>query len=123
MNCPICDNELKADRCSVCGFDSTSSFELYPTFFFMAAGPSIAKSRREWKIYGMTRQSETSEIIRCKICGERLFYGEKTCPQCGFELKWLSDTASEQELREEAARAEAYTARYSGGTVGIVTYR
>ncbi len=123
MNCPVCDSELKKDHCSVCGFDSTVSFELYPTFFFAVSGPSIAKSRREWKIYGMNKQSEAPVIIRCKVCGERLFFGEKTCPRCGFELKWLSDASSEKELKEEAARVKAYKIRYCGGTVGVVTYR
>ena len=49
MNCPICDTEMKTCYCSVCGFDSTSCAELYPTFFLVTAGSSILKRHTEWK--------------------------------------------------------------------------
>ena len=121
MNCPICDNELKTDHCAVCGFDSTSSVELYPTFFFTVEKQSIARSRREWKLLHIAGESETPNIIRCKVCGERLFFGEKACPKCGLELKWRSNTPSEDEVREEAARIKAYKAYYNGESIGIIT--
>lgn len=122
MNCPVCDSELKTNHCSVCGFDSTSSFEMYPTFFSTAVGSSIAKYRREWKFSLLKKQSETT-IIRCKICGQRLIFGDKTCSKCGFELRWFLDDPDEEERKKEDARVEAYKDYYCRGTVGIVTYR
>ena len=115
MYCPKCGNDLRGDRCSVCGYDRSSDYLLYPTLTPVDPGMSRTDPEEERlrSMYDTALAVEQTAVTEAGFTAAALLYEQigdpgwrdsvrraRLCREMALQLEQQERERREQELRQ-----------------------
>ena len=115
MYCPKCGNDLRGDRCSVCGYDRSSDYLLYPTLTPVDPGMSRTDPEEERlrSMYETALAVEQTAVTEAGFTAAALLYEQigdpgwrdsvrraRLCREMALQLEQQERERRDQELRQ-----------------------